>query len=173
MTLVLALLVSYRWWQSLYEQTNWGVDYLRPAQIAMAGTTFLWLNVILLRTLHHWADIRYQLDELLESWLVQTSLSIFWTLTGMAIMVVAARGGLRKLWLIGSGLLGVVVVKLFVVDQSASDTVERIVSFIIVGLLLMAIGYFAPIPPKVIGAAFNRGSGDEKGCDEPNPPAGI
>lgn len=54
----------------------------------------------------------------------------------------------RELWLIGAGLLGIVVLKLFVVELSSSGTIERIISFIVVGVLMLLIGYFAPLPPK-------------------------
>jgi len=42
----------------------------------------------------------------------------------------------------------VVVAKLFLIDLADIGTVARIVSFIGVGLLLLIIGYFAPIPPR-------------------------
>jgi len=41
-----------------------------------------------------------------------------------------------------------VVVKLFVAELRDVNGVERIVSFIVVGLLMLAIGYFAPVPPR-------------------------
>ncbi|MCP4389440.1 MAG: DUF2339 domain-containing protein, partial [Gammaproteobacteria bacterium] len=44
--------------------------------------------------------------------------------------------------------VGVVLVKMFFVDLGASGTVERIVSFLVVGSLLVATGYFSPIPDK-------------------------
>ena len=53
----------------------------------------------------------------------------------------------RTLWVAGAVLLGAVVVKLFLVDLANSGTVERIVSFIGVGALLLVIGYLAPVPP--------------------------
>jgi len=62
----------------------------------------------------------------------------------------AGRKARRRLWLMGAGLLAVVIVKLFLVDFSASDTFERIVSFTGVGLLLVLVGYLSPIPPKAI-----------------------
>jgi len=43
---------------------------------------------------------------------------------------------------------GVVVVKLFLVDLSNVGGVERIVSFIGVGLLMLLIGYVSPVPPE-------------------------
>ena len=55
---------------------------------------------------------------------------------------------LRPLWLVGAGLLGAVVVKLFMVDLSGQGTIERIVSFVGVGALILVIGYLAPVPPS-------------------------
>ena len=42
----------------------------------------------------------------------------------------------------------VVVAKLFLIDLGNSGTVERIVSFIGTGALLLVVGYFAPVPPR-------------------------
>ena len=44
--------------------------------------------------------------------------------------------------------MGIVVVKLFLIELSNSGGIARIVSFIIVGLLLLLVGWFAPVPPK-------------------------
>jgi len=40
------------------------------------------------------------------------------------------------------------VVKLFLFDLSFVKGIERIISFIGVGVLLLLIGYFSPLPPK-------------------------
>jgi uncharacterized membrane protein len=48
--------------------------------------------------------------------------------------------------MLGAALLGVVVAKLFFVDLSNVGGLERIVSFVGVGLLMLAIGYLAPFP---------------------------
>ena len=103
---------------------------------------------MLLRTLHHWVGIPFRLEQMLQSTLVQACLSLFWTTLALGAMLFATRRSLRPLWLVGGALLAVVVVKLFLVDLSRVGTVERIVSFIGVGLLLLVIGYFAPVPPK-------------------------
>jgi len=44
--------------------------------------------------------------------------------------------------------MALVLVKLFLVDLGNSGTVERIVSFIGTGVLLLIVGYFAPVPPR-------------------------
>jgi uncharacterized membrane protein len=48
---------------------------------------------------------------------------------------------------VGAGLLAVVVAKLFLVELADRGSLYRIVSFIVVGVLLLVVGYFAPIPP--------------------------
>jgi uncharacterized membrane protein len=65
----------------------------------------------------------------------------------MGLMVFGNRRAVRSLWLVGAGLLGAVVLKLFVVDLSGQGTIERIVSFVGVGILILVIGYLAPVPP--------------------------
>jgi len=62
-------------------------------------------------------------------------------------MLIATRKGNRVIWLVGAGLLGIVIGKLFLVDLSRIGSVERIVSFVGVGLLMLVVGYFSPLPP--------------------------
>ena len=84
--------------------------------------------------------------------MVQASLSIFWTVLALSLMVVATRLGRRAIWIVGAALMAVVVVKLLLVDLSHLGGIERIVSFIGVGVLMLVIGYFSPVPPGVIPA---------------------
>ncbi len=116
------------------------------------GTAFIWVNGVLLRSLHHWAGVPFRLDLMLRSVLVQTAFSIFWTVLALAAMAFATGRSLRALWFAGAALMTVVVAKLFLVDLSNIGGVERIVSFIGVGVLMLVIGYFAPVPPKAAPA---------------------
>ena len=120
-----------------------------PLYALFGGAAFIWGNGALLRTLHHWADVPFRLDAMLHSVLVQAALSLFWSILALAIMVFATRRALRELWIVGAVLMGVVVVKLFLVDLSNVGTVERIVSFIGVGVLMLVIGYLSPVPPRL------------------------
>ena len=74
--------------------------------------------------------------------------------TGMLVSAVVGglvgAGILIAAYFVGVALMGAVVVKLFLVDLSGVGTVERIVSFIGVGLLLMLVGYVAPMPPAEV-----------------------
>lgn len=110
--------------------------------------TFIWINVTLFRVMHHWVGHPWDLDSLLRSSQVQMALSILWAVIGVAMMVIASRTQKRIIWLAAAGLLVAVVVKLFLVDLAASGTIARIVSFLIVGGLLILVGYLSPLPPK-------------------------
>ena len=70
-----------------------------------------------------------------------------WTGTALPLMLVATRRSIRPLWMVGAALLAVVVGKLFVVDLSALSGLPRVVAFLGVGVLLLLIGYLAPLPP--------------------------
>lgn len=54
--------------------------------------------------------------------------------------------------MLGAGLLGLTVLKLFVIDLSNRGGSERIVVFIAVGLLMLVVGWFAPLPPSPVAA---------------------
>jgi uncharacterized membrane protein len=120
-----------------------------PQQLVwlLAALVFVWLNAILLRTLHHWAGIPYELEPLFRSTLVQTALTIFWTVLALTTMLFATRRSARLVWIVGAVLMAIVIGKLFVIDLSRIGTVERIVSFVGVGLLMLIVGYFSPLPP--------------------------
>jgi len=79
---------------------------------------------------------------------VQTGLTLLWATTALALMWLAARRAVRAPWMVGASLLGLVVVKLLLVDLSGSGTVTRIVSFIGAGVLMLVIGYVAPLPAR-------------------------
>jgi uncharacterized membrane protein len=143
---LLALLVLWRYFRLMSQATDEDVDSTVPVVI-LTTLTFVWLNAALLRTLHRWAGVPFDLDAMIESTLVQTAVSIFWTVLALATMLIATRRASRGTWVTGAVLLAVTIAKLFLVDLSRVGTIERIVSFVAVGLLTLVIGYFSPLPP--------------------------
>lgn len=125
----------------------------RDVRIAVAAFVFVWANAELLRAVHHWGGVPWEMPVLLTADLSQTALSLFWALCGLGLTFYAGRRSMRKLWLFGAALLAVVILKLFLIDLSATGTVERIVSFTGVGLLLVLVGYFSPLPPRTVAPA--------------------
>lgn len=107
---------------------------------------FIWFNLILLRTASHYLDITYEFEPLFHSQFVQTMLSLVWSATALVLMHFAAKRQIRTAWIAGALLVALVVAKLFFIDLSNAGGIERIVSFLGVGGLLLAIGYLAPFP---------------------------
>jgi uncharacterized membrane protein len=120
----------------------------RNALVALALLVFVAVNTVWLRIAHHFFGVRWDAGALFESFVVQTGYAILWTLLALTLMVLAHRRVQRPLWLVGAGLLGLVVVKLLLVDLSNAGGAERIIAFIVVGVLMLVVGYFAPLPPK-------------------------
>ncbi|MCE4556027.1 DUF2339 domain-containing protein [Roseateles cellulosilyticus] len=120
---------------------------LPPSTLAVpASLAFLWLNGMLIRCFHHWGGVPYHLDGWLASRGVQTGLALLWSALALVLMLLGTRRGQRVPWLAGAVLLGAVVLKLMLIDLQGSGTVLRIVSFIGVGVLMLVIGYVAPLP---------------------------
>ncbi|MBK7000710.1 MAG: DUF2339 domain-containing protein [Rhodoferax sp.] len=117
--------------------------------LVLAGLVFIALNTAWLRVAHHYADVPWNASRLFDSFLVQAGYSILWTLLALGLMLLAHRRQVRMLWTTGAALLGLTLAKLFLIDLSNRGGSERIVAFIAVGVLMLVVGYFAPIPPAV------------------------
>ena len=130
------------------ERARLGAVSAQAIGACAAGLLLFWVTFATLRTLHHWADVPWHVGAMWTSRIVQAALSIVWSVFALAAMVVAHRRHYRAAWVAGAALLAVVVVKLFFVDLSQVGGVERIVSFMGVGVLLLVIGYVAPVPPR-------------------------
>ncbi|MEM8769530.1 MAG: DUF2339 domain-containing protein, partial [Pseudomonadota bacterium] len=109
---------------------------------------FVWLNSVAARAVHFYGGIDYPVEQLLTSDAFLTTATILWTSLALVLMGYATRRAVRGYWLAGASLLGAVLVKLFFVDMPNLDLVGRIISFTSVGVLMLIIGYFAPIPPR-------------------------
>jgi len=120
----------------------------RLLAIILAGVSFVWLNAIVARSVCQYADVSFRLQPLWRSVELQSALSITWTLVALFTMLWATRRGVRVVWIVAAALLGVVVFKLFTVDLARLSTLLKIGTFLVVGVLLMAIGYFSPVPPE-------------------------
>jgi uncharacterized membrane protein len=119
----------------------------------MLRTTFLalvvwWVNGVLLRTLALVGGVSWSVDGLWDSTFVQTSMALAWTAGALACMWIGARSARRAAWFAGATALGIVVVKLFLVDSARGGGLARAVAFIGVALLILLIGYVAPLPPR-------------------------
>jgi uncharacterized membrane protein len=143
------LLAVIRYWmflRAVHLRAFAGLDP-RLVPTCLSALAFIWANGALLRTLHQWGGVPFSPGSFAQSTLTQTALSIFWAVLSLSMMLVAGRKSSRVVWLAGASLLAVVVAKLFLVDLSHIGSIERIVSFVGVGLLMLIIGYLSPLPP--------------------------
>ena len=135
------------WWRFIRGRAElYNIDVL--ANSVFAATTFAAVTGGVIRACHHWANIPWDRGALYASDTVQASLSIVWGMVAISLMLFGNRRGKRTVWIAGTALVGVVVAKLFLIELSAVGTLQRIVSFIVVGLLLLLVGYIAPLPPR-------------------------
>jgi len=140
---VVALL--WRWASSGPAGTRALLPVVGPV-VALVG--FVVLSGWVAQGVHHLAGVAYRAHALFDSTLFQASLSMVWGLTALAAMWLGNRRGERPIWAAGALLLGLVVAKLFVADLAGTGSVARIVSFIGVGVMMLAVGYLAPLPPR-------------------------
>lgn len=114
----------------------------------LGATGLAVVSSMVLRACHQWGGVPWEVNALLSSLLAQSALSIVWSILAISLMLFGNRSATRWIWLLGAALVAVVVLKLFAVELAAKGSLERIVSFIAVGMLLLLVGYFAPLPPK-------------------------
>ena len=127
-------------------------EHARPShrtEVAFAalGAGFVTLSMMTLRCVHHWSDVPWS-PFILERSVSQTSLSVVWSVLGVSAWIVGSRRASRPIWLAGALLMGVVLAKLFFVDRTYMGDLPGIVSFVVVGALMVVVGYVAPSPPR-------------------------
>lgn len=115
---------------------------------AVALLGFVYITSVVAHAVHFYAGVRFDEYAMLRSEVFQASISIVWTLIAFIVMCFGTKKQFRKIWFVGASLLGIVVIKLFLIDLADSGGIARIVSFLTVGVLVLVIGYFSPIPPK-------------------------
>ncbi|MGB5010905.1 MAG: DUF2339 domain-containing protein, partial [Candidatus Dechloromonas phosphoritropha] len=123
----------------------------------LIALAFIWLSALAARIAHHWGGVPFAGEPLLRSTLFHALLTLLWTGTAIATLVLASRRGLRMAWFGGITLLCVVGAKLLLFDAAGRGTLTWAATLIGVALLVLAAGYFAPLPPEERGATHGEG----------------
>ena len=132
----------------IYRNEKFLLDDKKMFVYGLTSLLFLsFFTVVFARSIHMYGNVHYDINSLWHDMFFQTGLSILWSIIAISAMFLSKRYASRTIWLAGFGLLVLVVLKLFFVELASSGTIERIISFIIVGSLLLFIGYFVPLPP--------------------------
>ncbi len=108
----------------------------------------LFMSTVLARAFSFFGAIDYSFYSLSKNSYFQSTLTILWTLFGLGILLFSKKFQNRQLWFGGFTILIITVVKLFLFDLIHITALERIVSFVVVGILLLLVGYFVPLPQK-------------------------
>ena len=150
------LLAAVIWalWQWSRQWRHW----LSTGQFAVVDTISQWgiwllsfavVNLALARGIHHLNGVPFTFTALYDSAIVQTTYALVWGVLALTLMYIAHHRHWRHVWLIGATLLGITIIKLFLVDLAQTGSLARIISFIGVGLLTITVAYFWPAPPRV------------------------
>ena len=127
-----------------------GPAWLNPSDstVLVGAAGFVLSTAAVLRAVTWYAGIDWSFPDIAGSITTQAALSVYWSVLALTGMTLGARRAERPVWTAGAALMGLVVAKLFLVDLGSSGTVARIVSFLGVGVALLAVGYFAPAPAR-------------------------
>ncbi|MDP3295130.1 MAG: DUF2339 domain-containing protein [Nevskia sp.] len=147
--LAIAAALLLFWRQRRIEDWQWLTKLHKPWLMPVAATAFVWLNGAIARGLHYGLGTPLGFQGMLDSALLQATWSVVWSVLGFGAMWLAARRINRGLWLAGAVLMVIVAIKLFAVDTAGTGTLARIAAFLSVGVILLAAGYFAPLPGSV------------------------
>lgn len=140
---VLGLLVWFR--QAAAEGETMLDAQFRAQTLAAIGTALL--TSVTLRSVHFLGGVPWN-EDMFASALAQAALSVAWCGAGLAAMLLGARRRSRPIWIGGAVLVGLVIVKLLLVDRTHLKDIYAILGVLAVGSLLMVVGYFAPNPPR-------------------------
>ena len=104
--------------------------------------------MLVVRSYHHFTGVAFNFNALFSEPGFQLTISILWSILAVVIMFFSKKRQSRQLWVLGALLLGAILLKLIAFDMADSGTLARIISFLVVGAIMLGIGYFTPMPPK-------------------------
>ena len=120
----------------------------RAAVWAVAGgAALVGLAAVVARAAHAVGGVPYDVDALAASARFQAPLAVVWTLLALGLTVAAGRRQSRAMWVFGASVLALVVAKLFAVDLAQARALEIVGAFVVVGVLVLVVGYRSPLPP--------------------------
>ncbi len=132
------------------------------ASLALGASALLTMTMVTLRASWHWSaeglagipwgssvdwfDVAFWTQS-------QAALSVVWSVAGVVCWIMGSRRGSRPLWTFGALLLGLVLLKLLLIDRENLGDLLGIASFLTVGGLLVVVGRLAPRPPSRLEAS--------------------
>jgi uncharacterized membrane protein len=135
-------------WLRAVRNREWSLRHEAWQYWFFGGCAFVFCTVAAARAVAWYTFGVFFWRVLFASPVFQCAISLLWGIIALAMILAATRAFNRTLWLSGAGLLAVTLCKLLIIDLADRQTVYRIVSFLALGLLMLVVGYFCPLPPK-------------------------
>jgi uncharacterized membrane protein len=137
---LLAILVAFIYARKLFSQQNTGVSMEKQLGKFMyiAGACLLLVLLSVEPSLYWHRTIN---DPQRSQWLIQMSLSIVWSAYAAGALMIGFWRKIRPLRFAALGLFGITVMKLVIVDMARVNQIYRIVSFLVLGLLMIGASY--------------------------------
>jgi uncharacterized membrane protein len=132
-----------------YAKARW--PRIAPALNAWPFAAFVFVTLATLRAVHHLHGEPWG-SAVLDSGFSQTALTLVWSVIAVGAWVYGSKRVNRPVWVGGAVLIGIVLLKLILVDRTYMGNLSGIVSFFAVGLLMVGVGYVAPAPPRQTAA---------------------
>ncbi|MDB1124079.1 DUF2339 domain-containing protein [Vibrio algarum] len=127
-----------------YFKIQLGKTKLVSIWVAFSGVIFA--HSALGRGVSHYTLASYDLFSLWHSGVFQAGLAILWSVIAMMATGIGSRFGSVRIWWVGAILFAVTVLKLLVLDLSNRDTIVMVFAIIFVGVVMVLVGYFSPMP---------------------------
>jgi uncharacterized membrane protein len=135
------------WQSSLIKRGDLPAMKKRTLFISIDAMIFLFAIALCARSVHFYGQIPYR--SLIYSDVFHLFLFILWAVYGLGHVIAGSKMSLRQLWIAGALLMVGDIAKFILLDLAKAGTALRIVSFFVAGLLLLFIGWAAPLPPSV------------------------
>jgi uncharacterized membrane protein len=150
-------IVLFLLWQNSLRRTPFPALGKVPLTVLTDIAVFIFAIAVTARSVSFYGKIRW--DDITASDIFHLCLFILWAVYGIAHIIAGSKLAERRVWLAGAILTVADIAKLLIFDLAGTGAVTRIISFFAAGILLIFIGWIAPLPPAA-GKPPAEDSGD-------------
>jgi uncharacterized membrane protein len=135
-------------WLLMLRKKGGGIPVPRKSLIFVLAdvSVFVWLAAILARSVHYYGGADFR--RVLSTGEFHLGFFILCALYGIAHITGGRRLASRGIWIAGAVLTAADIGKLLLFDMADTGVPYRILSFFIAGVILLFIGWAAPLPPS-------------------------
>ncbi|WED25367.1 DUF2339 domain-containing protein [Vibrio sp. DW001] len=130
-----------------YIPNRYSVNVQIATWCAVTGVIFA--HCALARAVSDYTPTSYTLPSLWQSGIFQAGIAILWSMLAMVATSAGSRLKIVSLWWLGTLMFGLTVVKMLIIDLSNRDTIVMVFAVIFVGVVMVLVGYFSPMPKRI------------------------